>query len=67
MLKHLRELFDRNTKSLESTEKNRARSLLIRYSDLFSVTDDDVGRKSMANQKIDAGSQLHVAIKQALR
>jgi hypothetical protein len=63
--KHLRELFDRSTKNLEITEKNKAKSLLIRYSDLFSVTDKDAGRTSMASHKIDTGSQP--AIKQAPR
>ena len=32
-------MFDRSTKFLEDTEKDRTRDLLIRYSDLFSETD----------------------------
>jgi hypothetical protein len=58
---HLRALLDRSTTNLEITEKNKAKSLLISYSDLFSVTDEDVGRTF----KIDTGSQP--AIKQAPR
>ncbi|XP_055998786.1 uncharacterized protein LOC125664117 [Ostrea edulis] len=65
MPKHIQELFDSSTKNLGCHEKDMARDLLIRYSDLFSVTDEDVGRTSIVQHKIDTGTQQ--AIKQAPR
>lgn len=63
--KHLQELFYSSTKVLGNHDKGKARDLLIRYSDLFSETDEDVGRTSVVQHKIDTGNQP--AIKQPPR
>nr|XP_034331590.1 uncharacterized protein LOC117690875 [Crassostrea gigas] len=55
--KHLQELFNSSTKVLGNHDKGKARDLLIRYSDLFSETDEDVGRTSVVQHKIDTGNQ----------
>ena len=62
MPKHLQRLFDSSTKYLEDQEKDRARDLIIRNSDLFSETDED-GSTALVQHKIDTGNQS--AIKQA--
>lgn len=59
--KHLQELFYSSTKVLGNHDKGKARDLLIQYSDLFSETDEDVGRTSVVQHKIDTGN--HPAIK----
>ncbi|XP_052680304.1 uncharacterized protein LOC128161104 [Crassostrea angulata] len=46
-----------STKVLGNHDKGKARFLLIRYSDLFSETDEDVGRTSVVQHKIDTGNQ----------
>ena len=65
MPKHLEQLFDSSTKYLENQEKDRARDLPFRYSDLFSKTDGDVGRTALVQHKINTRTQS--AIKQAPR
>ena len=57
MPKHLEWLFDCSTNYLENQDMDRAKHLLIRYSDLFFETDEDIGRTALVQHKIDTGNQ----------
>ena len=53
-------LFERCTSDLSSSDKRKARDLLIRYAHLFSKTEEDVGRTKLVKHKIDTGDKAPI-------
>ena len=62
---HLKDLYDRCTVNLTEGNKMKAKQLLIKYSRLFSATDEDVGRTNIVKHKINTGT--HDPVKQPPR
>ena len=48
---HVRDLYETCTSDLSSSDKRKARDLLVRYAHLFSKTDEDVGRTKLVKHK----------------
>ena len=57
---HVKDLFERCTSDLSSSDKRKARDLLIRYAHLFSKTDEDVGSTKLVKHKIDTGDKAPI-------
>ncbi len=50
---HLRELFERSASGLTADQRQHLRSLLLRYSHVFSVGPHDLGKTDLAKHSID--------------
>ena len=62
---HMRDLMERAGAKLSDKEKEQVRGLLLEYSDVFSSSDSDLGRTSLAEHHIDTGD--HRPVKLPLR
>ena len=65
MPRHIKELFDRCSRNLNPVNRDKARTMLLKYAHVFSTSDEDVGRAGTVKHKIDTGT--NVPIKQAPR
>ncbi|KAK3083976.1 hypothetical protein FSP39_006179 [Pinctada imbricata] len=57
---HLQDILLRCTTSLDDSDNEKAKSLLIRYSDLFAKSDEGVGRTSLVKHKINTGDKAPI-------
>lgn len=63
--KHLTDLFERTSEGMSSTQKKQIASLLGKYGDIFSKSENDLGRTGIIKHKISVGDSR--PIKQAMR
>ncbi len=62
---HLQDLMERCTDGLDEEDTDAVKSLLSRYSDVFSTGDYDIGRTTLVKHRIDTGDAA--PIRQPLR
>lgn len=62
---HLHDLYERSCKHLQSIDRIKLKQLLVKHSELFAKSGDDLGRTSLVTHKIDTGDAR--PIKQAPR
>ena len=52
---HLQDLFDRTTEGMDHQQQDQVAKLLIRFSNVFSKSDDDIGRTGVIKHQIPTG------------
>ena len=60
---HLTDMYEKATKHLSAKQRDEVRELLLKHSNLFSKSDDDLGRTHLVEHTIDTGTSK--PIKQA--
>ena len=57
---HMKDIYERSTRNLESEDRAKARDLLLRYAHVFSTSDEDVGRTDFVKHKIHTGDKAPI-------
>ena len=57
---HLRDLLERSCEHLDQEQRKQVTALLIRYQDVFSKGDGDLGRTNLVKHSIDTGDSKPV-------
>lgn len=52
---HLRDLYDRTTPNMDPRQKEQIAKLLLRYKDVFSASDHDLGKSGIIKHRIPTG------------
>ena len=56
--RHIKELFC--SRNLDPVNRDKARTMLLKYAHVFSTSDEDVGRAGTVKHKIDTGTNAPV-------